>query len=119
MCVCVCGCVWVGVGECVCMGNVHILCTALLVKRHSGVLGLAALIGACPYTVPDWLPEVIAEMVSHQHDPAPLQVNWSGDLQEAVMPFSPFDVLISGPFEVAQSAFCIVCTYLCTQERAN
>eukprot|EP00731_Ephydatia_muelleri_P029038 Em0020g682a len=46
---------------------------ALLVKRHSGVLGLAALIGACPYTVPDWLPEVIAEMAMHQHDPAPLQ----------------------------------------------
>ena len=72
------------------------LYVALLVKRHSGVLGLAALIGACPYTVPDWLPDVIAEMALHQHDPAPLQVRLirSGDLS---IPMH-FDVV---PFQVA------------------
>ena len=94
MCVCVCVCICVCVVMCMqcvlmCMcwhkfsfaqclwvkiWALLYLYAALLVKRHSGVLGLAALIGACPYTVPDWLPEVIAEMAMHQHDPAPLQV---------------------------------------------
>jgi len=46
----------------------------LLVRRHSGVLGLAALVEACPYSVPDWLPEVLDEMALHLHDPAPIQV---------------------------------------------
>lgn len=43
-------------------------------RRHSGVLGLAALVGACPYSVPDWLPDVLDEMALHLHDPAPIQV---------------------------------------------
>lgn len=45
-----------------------------LVRRHSGVLGLAALVEACPYSVPEWLPDVITEIASHNHDPAPIQV---------------------------------------------
>ena len=44
-------------------------------RRHSGVLGLAALVEACPYSVPEWLPEILDEMVLHLHDPAPIQVN--------------------------------------------
>ena len=45
-----------------------------LLKRHCGVLGLAALVEACPYSVPDWLPEVIDEVAQHLHDPMPIQV---------------------------------------------
>jgi len=48
--------------------------TGLLVVRHSGVLGLAALVEACPYSVPEWLPEVVDELALHLHDPAPIQV---------------------------------------------
>ena len=47
---------------------------ACLVKRHSGVLGLAALVEACPYSVPMWLPDVVDELALHLHDPAPIQV---------------------------------------------
>ena len=43
-------------------------------RRHSGVLGLAALVEACPYSVPEWLPEVLIEIAAHNHDPAPIQV---------------------------------------------
>ncbi len=43
-------------------------------KRHAGVLGLAALIEACPYSVPSWLPEVLDEFALHLHDPAPIAV---------------------------------------------
>ena len=46
-----------------------------LVRRHCGVLGLAALVQACPYTVPDWLPEVVDELSTHLHDPAPIPVS--------------------------------------------
>ena len=44
-------------------------------KRHSGVLGLAALVEACPYSIPEWLPEVLDEMALHLHDRAPIQVS--------------------------------------------
>lgn len=44
-------------------------------KRHYGVLGLSALIEACPYSVPEWLPEVIEHVASHNHDPAPIRVS--------------------------------------------
>ena len=50
-------------------------CSGLLVKRHSGVLGLAALVEACPYSIPEWLPEVLDEMALHLHDRAPIQVS--------------------------------------------
>ena len=47
-----------------------------LIQRHSGVLGLAALVEACPYSVPEWLPEILDEMALHLHDPAPIQVRF-------------------------------------------
>ena len=45
-----------------------------VVKRHAGVLGLAALVEACPYTVPEWLPSVLDHISDHLRDPAPIQV---------------------------------------------
>ena len=49
-------------------------CLGQLVKRHAGVLGLAALVEACPYTVPKWLPSVLDHISDHLRDPAPIQV---------------------------------------------
>ena len=59
--------------------NIHhiLLFAELLVKRHYGVLGLSALVEACPYSVPEWLPEVIEHVASHNHDPAPIRVSGS------------------------------------------
>ena len=54
---------------------IPLLFAELLVKRHYGVLGLSALIEACPYSVPEWLPEVIEHVASHNHDPAPIRVS--------------------------------------------
>ena len=42
------------------------------------MLGLAALVGACPYSVPEWLPDILDEMALHLHDPAPIQVRGGG-----------------------------------------
>ena len=46
-----------------------------LVRHHCGVLGLAALVQSCPYTVPDWLPAVLDELTLHLNDPAPIPVS--------------------------------------------
>ena len=43
-------------------------------RRHAGVLGLSALVEACPYSVPSWLPGVLDEFALHLHDPARIAV---------------------------------------------
>ncbi|KAL0214447.1 hypothetical protein P9112_006631 [Eukaryota sp. TZLM1-RC] len=43
-----------------------------LVKRHAGCLGLAAIVLAYPYEVPDYLPEIIVELAKHAPDPDPI-----------------------------------------------
>jgi proteasome activator subunit 4 len=43
-----------------------------MMERHAGVLGLAALVGSCPYSVPDWLPDILEELAGHLHDRAPI-----------------------------------------------
>ena len=55
-----------------------------LVLRHSGVLGLAALVEAYPYTVPDWLPEVLDNISVHLNDPAPINVSMFCNSQHCV-----------------------------------
>jgi hypothetical protein len=40
--------------------------------RHAGVLGLAAVVGAAPYTMPLWLPEAIATIGLHLNAPEPI-----------------------------------------------
>jgi len=42
-------------------------------KRHAGVLGMAALIGAYPYDVPPWMPEVLVQLAQHVIDPIPIK----------------------------------------------
>lgn len=44
-----------------------------LLKRHAGVLGLAALVGAYPYDVPEWMPEVLVRLATHVLDPMPIR----------------------------------------------
>ncbi|KAJ1480245.1 hypothetical protein T484DRAFT_2814179 [Baffinella frigidus] len=41
-------------------------------KRHAGVLGLAALVGAYPYDVPEWMPDVLVQLAGHVLDPSPI-----------------------------------------------
>ena len=48
-----------------------------LIRRHAGVLGLSALVGSCPYTVPEWLPHILEELAGHLHDPQPIPVSYS------------------------------------------
>jgi len=40
-------------------------------KRHAGVLGLAALVKTCPYTIPKWLPTVLELVGLHISDANP------------------------------------------------
>ncbi|KAF9434968.1 hypothetical protein BGZ76_007123 [Entomortierella beljakovae] len=43
-----------------------------LVKRHGGVLGLSSLLGAFPYDVPKWMPEVMVFLSKYFSDPPPV-----------------------------------------------
>ena len=42
-------------------------------RRHAGVLGMAALIGAYPYHVPAWMPEILLQLAQHVLDPIPIK----------------------------------------------
>jgi len=44
-----------------------------VIMRHAGVLGLSSLVGACPYSVPDWLPAVLVKLAMHISDPMPIK----------------------------------------------
>ena len=44
-----------------------------LLKRHAGVLVLSACVLSAPYTVPDWMPELVMCLSEHLHDPQPIQ----------------------------------------------
>ncbi|KAF9978770.1 hypothetical protein BGZ73_000417 [Actinomortierella ambigua] len=43
-----------------------------VLKRHAGVLGLAALLEAFPYEVPSWMPSVMVRLADFQSDPPPI-----------------------------------------------
>lgn len=43
-----------------------------LVRRHGGVLGLAALLEAFPYAVPAWMPAALVALSTHISDPDPI-----------------------------------------------
>ncbi|KAJ2740126.1 Proteasome activator BLM10, partial [Coemansia sp. BCRC 34301] len=45
----------------------------LALTRHAGVLGLSCLVLAFPYTIPDWLPEVLILLAGCIDDPNPIQ----------------------------------------------
>ncbi len=49
--------------------------TDCLIERQYGVLGLAALIEAFPYSVPLWLPDIVSNLITHLQDPAPIAVS--------------------------------------------
>mmetsp|Transcript_12243 Transcript_12243/g.17765 ORF Transcript_12243/g.17765 Transcript_12243/m.17765 type:complete len:109 (+) Transcript_12243:1-327(+) len=46
---------------------------AAVQRRHAGVLGLAALVGAYPYDVPSWMPEILVLLAQHVVDPMPIR----------------------------------------------
>ena len=46
---------------------------AAILRRHAGVLGLAALVGAYPYDVPAWMPEILVLLAQHVLDPMPIK----------------------------------------------
>uniref|UniRef100_A0A915D6A4 Proteasome activator complex subunit 4 C-terminal domain-containing protein n=1 Tax=Ditylenchus dipsaci TaxID=166011 RepID=A0A915D6A4_9BILA len=41
------------------------------IEQHAGVLSLSAIIQAFPYSVPDFLPEMLMALCKHAHDPQP------------------------------------------------
>jgi len=40
-------------------------------KRHGAMLGLAALVGSVPYSVPNWLPDLLVQTAAYEADPMP------------------------------------------------
>ncbi|KAJ1957975.1 Proteasome activator BLM10 [Dipsacomyces acuminosporus] len=44
-----------------------------VLARHAGVLGLSCLVLAFPYTIPEWLPEVLVLLAQCIDDPNPIQ----------------------------------------------
>ncbi|ORX73645.1 hypothetical protein DL89DRAFT_289388 [Linderina pennispora] len=47
--------------------------TQLVLTRHAGVLGLSCLVLAFPYTIPEWLPNVLVTLAECIDDPNPIQ----------------------------------------------
>jgi proteasome activator subunit 4 len=45
-----------------------------LVRRHAGVIGLSACILAYPYSVPEFVPQLLIDLSRHLQDPQPIQV---------------------------------------------
>ncbi|KAI8866946.1 hypothetical protein GQ42DRAFT_127473 [Ramicandelaber brevisporus] len=43
-------------------------------RRHSAVLGLASLVMAHPYDIPDWMPEALMLIAGAHADPSPIDV---------------------------------------------
>ncbi|RWS01973.1 proteasome activator complex subunit-like protein [Dinothrombium tinctorium] len=43
-----------------------------LLERHSGVLGLCAIVNAYPYDVPEMLPKILMLLANHANDPQPI-----------------------------------------------
>nr|CAB3265251.1 proteasome activator complex subunit 4B [Phallusia mammillata] len=54
-----------------------------LLKRHSGVLILSACVLSSPYSVTDWMPQVLMKLSEHLHDPQPIQ----GTVQKTLSEF--------------------------------
>lgn len=52
------------------------------VARHSGLLGLQAVVHAFPYSVPDWMPNVLLRISEHVNDPEPLRATAKKALSE-------------------------------------
>mmetsp|Transcript_88467 Transcript_88467/g.235316 ORF Transcript_88467/g.235316 Transcript_88467/m.235316 type:complete len:243 (+) Transcript_88467:328-1056(+) len=44
-----------------------------VVRRHAGVLGLAGLVGAYPYDVPAFMPEVLVQLAEFVQEPMPIR----------------------------------------------
>jgi len=53
-----------------------------LIKRHAGVLGLCSVVSACPYDIPDHLPEALMVLGDHLHDPNPIPATVKRVLQD-------------------------------------
>lgn len=49
-----------------------------IVSRHSGILCLCACVDAYPYTVPEYLPEILTLLSDHLTDPQPISVSATG-----------------------------------------
>ena len=47
----------------------------VIVKRHAAVLGLASLVQAFPYEVPQWMPETLVTLAGCVSDPTPIAVS--------------------------------------------
>ena len=47
--------------------------TEAVLERHAGVLALASIILAFPYSVPEFLPDLLVRLVAHLAEPNPIQ----------------------------------------------
>ncbi len=56
-------------------GNASIGVSTGLIERHAGVLGLKACVKSSPYSIPDWMPNVLMSLADHIYDPTPIEVS--------------------------------------------
>ncbi|CAF3866966.1 unnamed protein product [Rotaria sordida] len=55
------------------MNGKKVMSTKDIVKRHSGILGLCAIVLASPYDVPSYVPNALMILCEHSHDPPLIQ----------------------------------------------
>ena len=56
--------------------------SSAVLRRHSGVLGLAAFVLSAPYSIPPSLPPVLMTLADHLHDPPPIPATVKTVFQE-------------------------------------
>lgn len=49
--------------------------TIYMAVRHSGILGLCSIINSNPYSVPNFIPDIILFLTEHLNDPQPIPVS--------------------------------------------
>jgi len=49
--------------------------TKYMAVRHSGILGLCSIINSNPYSVPNFIPDIILFLTEHLNDPQPIPVS--------------------------------------------
>ena len=53
-----------------------------LIIRHAGVLTLSSIILAFPYSLPDFLPDLLVQLIGHLSDPNPIQATVKKSISE-------------------------------------
>merc|ERR1711915_567695 len=56
--------------------------TRAVIRRHSGIVGICAIVSSCPYDIPPYLPRLLMVLGDRLHDPQPIPATVKRVLQD-------------------------------------